>query len=118
MGGGWVVLDVLGGWLRYSETMARLDAHCAQHGPSCKMDRALKKGPVGLVVAWLAHTCGTKVEHDTAKGHISSHAARAQRLGGRATFKSMAASRGGQYQAVLQQEARLVGDDEERHTIG
>ena len=42
--GGWQVVLVPGGWLKFSQTLGRLDAHCSRHGGGCKMDRNLRKG--------------------------------------------------------------------------
>lgn len=53
----WKVHRVDGGWLRWSETKSRCDAHCCYH-KGCKMDRVLTKGPVGLSCAWLAGGAG------------------------------------------------------------
>ena len=51
-GGGWQVLPVAGGWIRWHPDKQRCDAHCALH-PLCRNNRVCKFGPLGLQLAWL-----------------------------------------------------------------
>ena len=52
--GDWLRINVLGGYLMYSERFALLDAHCTCHGKNCKTDRTLGvSAPVGRHMAWL-----------------------------------------------------------------
>ena len=55
--GNYQVLAVPGGWLSFSAVQKTCDAHCRRHSikqSKCKMDRSLKKGNIGLSLAWLA----------------------------------------------------------------
>ena len=74
-GNGWRVGRVPGGWLRFSQQASRLDAHCDEvsHGGNCKMDRSLKKCPLGLCLAWLAcHSCLDKADHNEFKKAVAN----------------------------------------------
>lgn len=105
-GGGWVVLEVASGWLRFNSSLGRLDAHCRSH-PGCKMDRSLKKGPIGLCMAWLSHRSGDKAEHDTAKVTLSAACSFAERQEGRQAFRALAADRGSVFQEALDRESEM-----------
>ena len=109
----WQVLQLPGGWLRYNAAHGRLDAHCRHHAGGCKMDRALKKGPIGLSMAWLGAKAGTKHEHDTLKETISSESGHSGRVQGRCHFTKMADKRQGLYKDVVEHEARPRGGDRE-----
>ena len=69
--GDWRALRVKGGWLRFSREKPRLDSHCMFHGRSCKMDRTVRKGPIGYALLWLqagGHpTTTSKLLHDELK---------------------------------------------------
>ena len=75
---GWELVQVSGGWFHFSAELGRLDAHCGQHSGGCKMDRTLKKGTIGLSMAWLSHVCESKDQHDGAKVLLSFESARQQ----------------------------------------
>lgn len=106
--GGWLVLEVPGGWLRYNKDLGRLDSHCRWHA-GCKMDRTLKRAPVGLCMSWLSKDVGDKGQHDELKVHLSMPAAREDRMQGRAMFASLADRHGGVFRDVLELEQHLRG---------
>ena len=58
--GEWKLLQMPGGWLRWSSVYKRCDAHCrcCAGPPECKMDRSVKSGTVALSVLWLARGRG------------------------------------------------------------
>ena len=111
---GWRRLNVpTGGWLLHSESLGRLDAHCPAHA-GCRMNSTLRKGPLGLCLAWLGdasvHTPEDKEGHDVAKEVLSSAASFKIRREARARFESYAA--GGlpdsdRFLAVMRQEADI-----------
>ena len=50
----WKCFPLNGGWIRYTASLKRCDAHCRWHGSNaCKMDRQLGRGTLGLSAAWL-----------------------------------------------------------------
>ena len=102
------MVAVPGGWLRYSEKASRVDAHCGRHH-NCKMDRALSKGPLGLHLAWLGAAAEDKAAHDLLKTRMS----REVRVRGRDQFIDLADQRGGLYQRILEEEARVRGTRDE-----
>ena len=67
----WRVVDVPGGWLRYNRALGRLDAHCGAHLGSCKMDRSLRKGCIGLNLSWLQCSAENKTDHNVSKWRCS-----------------------------------------------
>ncbi len=73
------------------------------------MDRALKKGPLGLHLAWLAASGGTKSAHDDEK-MLQPYDVR---VAGRATFSKLADQRGGVYREILEAEAKARGTRDE-----
>jgi len=109
----WKVVEVPGGWLRYSETYGRCDAHCRRHGGGCKMDRSLKKGPVGLEMAWLGAPAITKADHDAMKTTLSAEAAHGNRVHARNRFLAIAGKKLGTYRDIVEHEARARGSREE-----
>ena len=105
-GNGWEVLDVEGGWLRFSKNIGRLDGHCKRHGIGCKMDRTLRRGTLGLTLAWLADTVAdTKEDHDMFKVFLSAAEGFDRRESARARFVSAAS--GGLAQTILDCEREL-----------
>ena len=106
--GDWQVVQVPGGWLRFSEKASRVDAHCGRHH-GCKMDRALSKCPIGLHLAWLAADADDKAAHDLLKPAMSYDA----RMAGRNAFAALADHHGGLYRTILEEEARVRGTREE-----
>ena len=113
----WDVLLVNGGWLRFSETQQRLDSHCGQHGQKCKFDKTLRKCPVGVACAWLAHECQTKEEHDLYKAQVSSAAEKPTRELHRASFTGEAERLGGLHKTILDCEYKASGRRLEPDTI-
>jgi hypothetical protein len=107
--GGWQVVSVPGGWLKFSQTLGRLDAHCSRHGGGCKMDRSLRKGPIALHMAWLTCAAANKAEHDAAKITVIYDIEATTR--GKEVFVAMAQGQGGLYQTILDAENRLCGQD-------
>ena len=116
-GNGWELLQVEGGWLRYSHALGRLDSHCSRHTGGCKMDRQLKKGTIGLSMAWLAAHASNKDEHDTLNVALSDTGSIQDRNSGRSRFAALAAQREGLFRSVLDREAELRGGrvDEPTH---
>ena len=118
--GEWIEFAVPGGHgtLRYSCVKERLDAHCAYHGGSCKLDRTLKKSPVGLCVAWLQQGRGvTPKAHREAKAKLSSSAGYVTRRIGRKQFEQYRERWGGIWVEVLDCEERVSGNSAEPATI-
>ena len=78
-GGGkehWRVAELAGdGWIRFSATNMRGDAHCPGHddGVHCKLDRRLKFGTLGLSYLWLRRGagCTSAAEHSMLKEVLS-----------------------------------------------
>ena len=58
--GDWKIQRVDGGSLRFNAKLLRLDGHGGRHGPTCKADRTLKKGPVGFLMLWLSFGAESK----------------------------------------------------------
>ena len=115
--GDWKVLKIKGGALRFNAKLQRLDAHCGQHGPTCKADRTLRKGPIGFLARWLDHTCETKQEHSDMKALISSAAWLPQRTAPRDAFKAACAEHKGFFDEVLQCERDARGSNDEPYSI-
>ena len=72
----WQVVELAGdGWIRFSATTMRADAHCPGHddGVHCKMDRRLKFGTLGLSYLWLRRgaDCASAAEHSMLKEVLS-----------------------------------------------
>ena len=103
--------------MRYSEKWNRLDAHCRRHPGGCKMDRQLKKGPIGLHMAWLAAAATTKDAYDRLKVDLSGEAGHEKRVHGRRAFLHMTEKKQGLYKDIVEHEARLRGDREEPLTV-
>jgi len=101
-----------GGWFYYSETLMRLDAHCHVH-TKCAMNRTLRKGPIGLLMAWLesAETCASKEDHDQAKEDLSHGDSREARVRGRDAFGLHDRSGLPGFDAVARHEKELRGGD-------
>ena len=112
-GGGWTVLTVPGGWLRFNDTMHKLDAHCNRHGPKCKMDGSLAKGNIGHCLAWLTAPGTSKELHDKQKFPLSEASALETRRDARNIFMHLAALQGGLYQEVLDAEHKLRMSNDE-----
>ena len=111
--GDWRLLQVDGGWFRYSPSARRLDAHCRAHGASCKMDRSLRKGPIGLACLWLVSKAGNKIEHDRLKYTLSQADKHIDRERARASFQALAATNLGDYKAIVDLELDLRGTRDE-----
>ena len=109
-GGNWKMVEIPGcGWLKFNEALQRLDAHCGRHEGRCKMDRSLKKAPISLHMAWLAHCCGSKAEHDKAKVTLNSATHAQERSDGMKRFMELVRSRGGIYEDIKNAETRATG---------
>ena len=113
----WRVVPVRGGWLRFSPTQLRLDAHCGQHGLACKLDKVLSKCSVGNQLAWLAHKCGSKAEHDTFKAAVGTVALKPMRVARREAFVRLAAASGGWPKEILDAEFAASGLRDEPDTL-
>ncbi len=107
--GDWKIIRVRGGYLKFSESAGRLDAHCGLHD-GCKMDRSLRRGALGLSIAWLQSRAADKKDHDLLKEQLSSSAEWQKRVEGRKYFEELASQHGGLYTAVLDAEKKLRGD--------
>ena len=99
-----------GGWLLWNESEGRLDSHCPTHA-SCRMNKMLRKGPVGLALAWLAddsiHVPNDKTSHDIAKEILSSQEHLEVRKASRRRFESYAEDgnpHADRFRGVLRQE--------------
>ena len=111
---GWQLVRVPGGWLKFNDVLGRLDSHCQRHGRSCKMDRDMKKGVIGLHSLWLSDTTAkTKKDHDLLKAELSSAKYFEQRQKKRELYTNMANLHGGVYNEILLAEKRIKGDNEE-----
>ena len=116
--GGWQVVEVPGGWLRFNAREQKLNAHCRQHGANvCKMDRGLQKQPIGLHMAWLACRCEFPGAHQTKKQEISGPAGSEARSAGRGVFERLAAEKKGVYQEIIRMEAEVCGRSGEPDAI-
>ena len=73
------------------------------------MDRSLKKAPISLHMAWLAHRCGSKAEHDEAKVTLNSATHAQERSDGMKRFMELVRSRGGIYEDIKNAEIRATG---------
>ena len=112
-GGGWKVVEVTGGFIRFNEKLQRADAHCKLHS-KCKADRVMSRGPLGFLMCWLAHDCADKEAHDELKPHISSPVYFTERQAGRRDFEALAAQHGGKFKLLLDTErAARNGSSEE-----
>ena len=109
---------MLGGWLRYNATIGRLDAHCAAHA-GCKMDRTLRKGPVGLLCAWLAVAADVpdRAAHSVMKWGLSQREALPQRLQARNDFVQLRVEQASTYGAILDLELALRESADEPASI-
>ena len=109
--GDWRVVAAPGGWLRYNPTLCRLDAHCACHA-ACKMDRALRKGPVGLLCARLAagFELPDRAAHNDLKRVLSHGDAFARRVEAREELRRLRVTHGGIYSEILEQEHGQRGE--------
>ena len=115
----WEVVEVPGGWLRFSEKHQRLDSHCNRCADAnCKMDRSLAKSPLGLHIAWLSEEFhGDKKEHDDLKWVLSQADRFDQRDKARARFMELAAESGGTYSRILEAEEKAAGSSGEPLTL-
>ena len=83
------------------------------------MSRAVQDGPepqkgvVGLATAWIQSAAGDKSVHQAMKFILSQASSKDARENGRAAFNKLAASSGGVYTAILEEEARLFGSNDE-----
>ena len=86
--GGWRVIAVTNGWIKYHPVELKIDSHCERHGKSCKMDRKMARGSIGLSVAWLKRglDCTHRSDHIVEKAAISSSDCRELRVAGRQEF--------------------------------
>jgi len=117
MKGGWDVVEVPGGWIRFNLEQRRLDAHCANpnHGGpgKCKMDRVAKKGPLGGELLWLALSASPetpeKSDHDKLKDSVSEPGRRGDRAAKRAWLEAKAVAEGGKYRKLLDVEMAARG---------
>ena len=106
---GWKMVEIPGcGWLKFNEALQKLDAHCAHHAGRCKMDRSLKKAPISLHMAWLAHRCHSKTEHDDAKVTLNSDTHARERSDGMERFMELVRTRGGIYEEIKNAEIRAT----------
>ena len=98
--------------MRFNREQGRLDGHCGHHGQQCKMDRRLRKGTVGLVLAWVAASGdGDRAHHVELKSSLSSAAGFERRAARRAAFQAAAVD-DAEVRAILEaEEAERGGDD-------
>ena len=114
--GGYQRLDVpTGGWLLWSHALERLDSHCHVH-KGCRMNRSLRKGPLGLALAWLgaAADCADKASHDQQKEDISREYDK--RAAGRETFRELVEARA-DFKQVWDHEYEVRADSSEPRVI-
>ena len=108
-------IDIEGvGVFLFSASLMRLDAHCVDHG--CRMNRTLRRGPIGLSYAWLANGCGGKGLHDEDKQILSAVASYDIRADARRAFCALADAAAGHPQhaiiaEVVRMELELRGGD-------
>ena len=81
------------------------------------MDRVLKRGCIGLAMAWLQCEEPSKQCHDLQKVVLSSSLGLEQRQAGREKFIELAAARGGQFNEILEREFELRGSRDEPPSI-
>ena len=88
------------GWFVYSHAEGRPDAHCSKHA-QCRMNRALRRGVIGLSFAWLldCNQATNKEDHDVMKEIMSSREMYDRRQDCRNLFKAFADD--AQYPAVI-----------------
>ena len=111
--GGWEVITVEGGWLRYNAVLSRCDAHCNQHGQKCKMDRVSRKMPVGIELLWLSRKCENKTAHDGLKVSLAVKETYEERRRLRGDVGEEAAAIGGTRADLLKSERETGGTEEE-----
>jgi hypothetical protein len=113
-GGGWEVIEVAGGWIRFNATLGRADAHCSSHA-SCKMDRTCRNGTLGLSLLWLSCGVGSKVDHVLAKESCSGPARHGDRNRARTAFGALAraSTTSAQYRLLMMERAQRDGVDAE-----
>ena len=75
------------------------------------MDRTLKKGTIGLSVAWLAHAAADKQRHDELKRELSSGDALGLRQRARQQFRDRADVEGGLPMRICVRESALRAGD-------
>ena len=68
-------------------------------------------------LAWLADAAAAKAEHDQAKADISAAHSRGRRVAGRDRFMAMAATHGGLYQTIVDEERKHTKVTEEQNEI-
>ena len=100
------MVKVPGGWLKFSMALGRCDAHCARHGLGCKMDRVLRKQPIGRHMAWLSDTSANKAQHDAAKSALAEPSSELAVKRGREAFVKLAREKKGLFQTILDEEAK------------
>ena len=97
----------------YNPVLRRLDAHCTRHA-SCKMDRVVGKGVIGLSTEWLLQADnGGKDDHEACKATLSALGGIEDRRHGRATFVEYASAQAGVWDDVLAKELELRGNNDE-----
>ena len=77
------------------------------------MDRALSKGPIGLVIAWLDAAENCKASHDVQKAILSDESMFDTRCRARQASTRIAEEQKGVYQECLDLEENLRGTKEE-----
>ena len=108
--GEWRVLGVRSGWLRYNPLLCRLEAHCGSDA-ACKMDRALRKGPAGLLCAWLVAGAELldRAAHNDLKRVLSHGDAFARRVESREELRRLRVIHGGVYSEIFGAGAWAAG---------
>ena len=96
--------DDAGGLLRYNRALGRLDAHCGAHLGSCKMDRSLRKGCIGLNLSWLQCSAENKTDHNVSKWTCSDSTGYEARKKCRDDFIARAEREGGVCNDILVRE--------------
>ena len=103
-GGDWLRIDVDGGYLLFSATLQRLDAHCTRAGhDGCKADRTLRPAgngrggqgrPVGRQLAWLSLGNGvpTAADHGDLRCVVGGVSYHSHRTNVRTAFERLAAT--------------------------
>ena len=117
--GDWRVLPVKGGWVRFNQTLKRFDSHCNKldHGQGCKMDRHMKRGVIGLALAWLGCDEVSRQTHEMQKELLSHEISREKRSAGRLDFKRLAEIYDDDYRLALDVEMKERGTNDEPSSI-
>ena len=108
--GEWRVLQVEGGWLRWSAVLGRVDSHCRGHTgcSKCSMNRQLRNGAVGLALLWLQRggRQTSRYDHELLKETLSTSDAFAPRTAARVAFQERVRAEP-EAQGLLDWEERL-----------